>query len=119
MLSRKLVGWVSAGLLSVALIPATWARTHSHPVTKTSATTTKKLVAQPTKHKQLAAKKTIATKTVAKKPLSHKTSSRHLVHSKATAKKLATKKPIVHRSTKLTAKKQAVIKNVKLSKSGK
>jgi hypothetical protein len=87
MLSRKLLSGVAVGVLSVALVPVSWARTHAHVPAKT--TTPAKLVTQaPTKITKTSAKTAAKPAALSKKTLSAK---------KPTGSKLSTHRISSHR----------------------
>ena len=109
MLSRKLLGCVAVGILSVALVPATWARTHIRQTAKPS-TPAKLVVTQPSSKKTLTT--TGAKKTTAHRVVTHKLVSHRTLHAKTSKIKLVShKKPVAH-ATKLTAIKKPVAKKL-------
>ena len=116
MLSRKLLGGVAVGILSVALVPVTWARTHVHQPAKTS-TPARLVVTQPSPKKttltSTGAKKTGAKTTGAHRVVTHKLASHHVLHGKSsrTTKLVSQKKPVSH-TTKLTMTKKPVSKKL-------
>jgi hypothetical protein len=110
MLSRKLLGGVAVGILSVALVPVTWARTHIHQTAKTS-TPAKLVVTQPSS-KRTTLSATGAKKVTAHRVATHKLASHHILHGKTSHTKLVShKKPVSH-TTKLTMTKKPVSKKL-------
>ena len=107
MLSRKLLGGVAVGILSIALVPATWARTHIHQTSKAS-TPARLVVMQPSAKKTTTGAKKVSSHRVVK----HKLASHHVLHGKSSHTKLVShKKPVTH-TTKLTAAKKPVAKKM-------
>jgi len=103
MLSRKLLGSVAVGVLSVALVPATWARTHSLLAHRPTTQTSKVVSKSPKSHPMtITAPKTVSKvsvrKVISKKPLMHKLSSRRVVSHKLVSHKLTAHKLVSHRT---------------------
>ena len=107
MLSRKLLGGVAVGILSVALVPVTWAHTHQ---TSKSSTPARLAVEQssPKKTASSTGAKTMSSHHVT----THKLASHHNLHSKTSHTKLASHtKPVSH-SSKLSTSKKPASKNL-------
>jgi hypothetical protein len=129
MLSRKLVGCVAVGVLSVALVPVTWARTHARPLCKTQTpskqvqthTATAKPVTltapKTVSHvaiRKSAIRKPVSHKLVSHKLVSHKISSHQLVSHRTSHSTLASKKLVSSKTvSKLTTKRPVSSKLVK------
>ena len=112
MLSRKLLGCVAVGILSVALVPATWARTHIRQTAKPS-TPAKLVVSQPSPKKTTLTTTGAKTRKVAThRVATHKLASHHVLDGKSSHTKLVShKKPVAH-TTKLTMTKKPVSKKL-------
>src|SRR5690349_4113713 len=111
MLSRKLLSGVAVGILSVALVPVTWARTHVVRPTAKSSTPAKLVVTQSSPKKTLT--KTTGAKTAtAHRVVAHKLVSHHNLHSKTSHTKLVSHKKPISRTTKLTVTKKPVAKKL-------
>ena len=112
MLSRKLLSGIAVGVLSVALVPVTWARTHVRQPAKTS-TPAKLVVSQPSPKKTTLTTTGAKTRKVAThRVATHKLASHHVLHGKSSHTKLVShKKPVAH-TTKLTMTKKPVSKKL-------